>query len=124
MNRRSRPGRTRPPARGNGREMSRQFPRDEGARAYPRRQISFVEQLPIRHYRDVARYAQFEREVARGGHTSARGQSPLENIASQRPVNLIVQHPVRIELQEHAATSRLRPYYGCASSESGSLVLP
>ena len=104
--------------------MSRQFARDEGARAHPRRQISLVEQLPIRHYRDVARHAQFEREVARGRHTSARGQSPLENIASQRPVNLIVQHPIRIELQEHAITSRLRPYYGRVTGESGSLILP
>src|SRR5277367_6696552 len=104
--------------------MSRQFPRDEGARAYPRRQISLVEQLPIRHYRDVARHAQFEREVTCSRHTSARGQSPLEDIASQRAINLIVQHPVRIELQEHAITSQLRPYYGRVSGESGSLILP
>ena len=96
---------------GDGRQMARQFARDESASALARSQVTFVEQLPVRHYRDVARDAQFEREVARGRHARRRGQSPAENLTSERPVNLIVQGAVRIELQEHPRTSGKRPYY-------------
>jgi len=49
MHRRGSPRLRRPSARGNRREMRRQFARDEGARALARSQVALVEQLPVSH---------------------------------------------------------------------------
>src|SRR6266851_1200124 len=103
--------------------MARQFARDESPGTLARRQVTFVEQLPVRHYRDVAGDSKFEREVARGRHTCRRRQSSAENLASERPVDLIVQSAVRIELQEHQRTSSRRPYYARICGESGSFII-
>src|SRR5260370_8165914 len=94
---------------GDGCEIARQLARDKSPSTLARRQITFVEQLPIRHYRDVARDAEFERKVARSRNARRRGQSATENLASESSVDLIVQSAVRIPLHEHQRTSGKRP---------------
>src|SRR5260370_1884627 len=108
---------------GDGCEMARQLAGDKRPSHVARRQITFVEQLPIRHYRDVARDAEFERKVARSRNARRRGQSATENLASESSVDLIVQSAVRIQLQEHQRTSGKRPYYAGIGEESGSIII-
>src|ERR1700692_1667851 len=106
MDRRGRPRDDRTASSGDGRQKSRQFARDKSTCALASRQVTFVEQLPVRHYRDVAGDAEFTREGAGGRHACGSGQSPAENLTSESSVNLIIQSAVRIELQEHPRTSR------------------